>query len=304
MFDVFTEQIEVLIKDGIANLYWYKGDLQKAWLRAGVSNSLMQRISRELNGDGTTISKRKQMDRLYEEIRGSDFNKRLEISRNFVRTLIEHKNFVPQDPRHRIEVAERSALKLRELIKEQDTEREKKERVRNNSANAPKKSYEQELTEVKEAFEKALALPPQKRGYELEKIFVQLMRISGIQVEVPFRIIGEQLDGAIKHDGHFYLIELKWFAEKLEPKHIGSFYFKVEGKLGARGLAVAMNGYTSSVVESVSKGKELKVLLLDGNHLANVIYGQYTFKQLLDHAIKCASLHGQLYCPHAIPETY
>ena len=36
MFDVFTEQIEVLIKDGIANLYWYKGDLQKAWLRAGV----------------------------------------------------------------------------------------------------------------------------------------------------------------------------------------------------------------------------------------------------------------------------
>jgi len=84
MFDVFTEQIEVLIKDGIANLYWYKGDLQKAWLRAGVSNSLMQRISQEQNGDGKTISKRKQMDRLYEEIRGSDFNKRLEISRNFV----------------------------------------------------------------------------------------------------------------------------------------------------------------------------------------------------------------------------
>ena len=39
MFDVFTEQIEVLIKDGIANLYWYKGDLQKAWLRAGVPNA-------------------------------------------------------------------------------------------------------------------------------------------------------------------------------------------------------------------------------------------------------------------------
>jgi hypothetical protein len=302
MFDVFTEQIEVLIKDGIANLYWYKGDLQKAWLRAGVSNSLTQRISQENYRDGTTISKRKQMDRLYEEIRGSDFNKRLEISRNFVRTLIEHKNFVPQDPRHRIEVAERSALKLRELVAEQDIQREKKERVRTSTANIPKKSYQQELAEVKDAFEKALTLSAQKRGYELEKIFVQLMRISGIQVEEPFRIVGEQLDGAIKYDGHYYLIELKWFADKLEPKHIGSFYFKIEGKLGARGVAIAMNGYTSGVVESVSKGKELKVLLLDGNHLANVIYGQYTFKELLDHAIKCASLHGQLYCAHAIPK--
>ncbi len=63
-----------------------------------------------------------------------------------------------------------------------------------------------------------------------------------------------------------------------------SFYFKVDGKLGARGVAIAMNGYTSDVVESVAKGKELKVLLLDGMHLSNVIYGHYTFQELLDHA--------------------
>jgi hypothetical protein len=30
MFDVFTAQIDALIKDGIANLYWYMDDLQKA----------------------------------------------------------------------------------------------------------------------------------------------------------------------------------------------------------------------------------------------------------------------------------
>jgi hypothetical protein len=125
------------------------------------------------------------------------------------------------------------------------------------------------------------------------------MRISGIPVQEAFRIVGEQLDGAIKHDGHYYLIELKWFADPLEPKHVGSFYFKVDGKLGARGIVIAMNGYTSGVVESVAKGKELKVLLLDGMHLSNVIYGRYTFTELLDHAVKCASLQGQLYCPHA-----
>jgi hypothetical protein len=50
----------------------------------------------------------------------------------------------------------------------------------------------------------------------------------------------------------------------------------------------------------VAKGKELKVLLLDGMHLSNVIYGHYTFQELLDHAVKCASLRGQLYCPHTL----
>lgn len=300
MFDVFTEQIEVLIKDGIANLYWYRGDLRKAWIRGGVSSALADKISTEKGFDGNGLSKRKQMDRLYEELRNADFNKRLEISRNFVRILIEHKNFVPQDSRHRIEVAERAALKLRELIREQEVASDQKESARRQSVATTKKSYHQELEAVREMFDKANTLSGQEKGYALEKIFVNLMRISQIPVEEPFRIIGEQLDGAIKHEGDYYLVELKWFAEALEPKHIGSFYFKVDGKLGARGLVIAMNGYTSGVVESVSKGKELKIVLLDGMHLSNVIYGHYTFKQLLDHAIKHASLRGLLYCPHKI----
>lgn len=300
MFDVFTEQIEVLIKDGIANLYWYKGDLQKVWLRSGVPQPLTMQISQDTDADGKTLSKRKQMDRLYEELRTADLDRRLEVSRNFVRTLIEHKNFVPQDPRHRIEIAERAALKLRELIRVQEKEREDNDRARRRAASVPKKTYQQDLETVRIEFEKAHSLTPQQKGYALEKLFVDLMRISGIPVEEPFRIVGEQLDGAIKHDGHYYLVELKWFAEAIEPKHIGSFYFKVDGKLGARGVVIAMNGYTSGVLESVAKGKELKILLLDGNHLANVIYGQYTFQQLLDHAIRCASLQGLLYCSHSI----
>jgi hypothetical protein len=76
---------------------------------------------------------------------------------------------------------------------------------------------------------------------------------------------------AIKYESNYYLIELKWVADKLEPKHIGAFHYKVEGKIGARGIVIAMNGYTSGVLETLPKGKELKIILLDGNHLANVI---------------------------------
>jgi hypothetical protein len=302
MFDVFTEQIEVLIKDGLANLYWYKADLHKAWLRAGLPEDLCRKISLIKDEYNSSLSKRRQMDHLYEHIRDTDFNLRLRISREFVRTLVEHKNFVPQDPKHRIEIAERAALKLREVIKEQEAEQEQAERQRRQASNTLKRSYEQELEIVKGDFERALTMKPQARGYAFEKIFPDLMRISGIKVEEPFKIVGEQLDGAIKYDGHFYLIELKWITAKLEPSDVGSFYFKVDGKLGARGIVIAMNGYSSGVLESVSKGKELKVLLLDGNHFANVIYGQYKFSILLEHAIKYASLKGLLYCPLEIKD--
>jgi hypothetical protein len=297
MFDVFTEQIEVLIKDGVSNLYWYKGDLRKAWLRAGVPEALCYEISLIKDEENRIISKRRQMDQLYERIRDADYNLRLRISREFVRTLIEHKNFVPQDQKHRIDIAERSALKLREVIKAQEIQQEQSERQRREAATAVKRTYEQELEIVKCDFERALTMQPQPRGYALEKIFPALMKISGIKVEESFKILGEQLDGAIKYDGNYYLVELKWVASKLGPSEVGSFYFKVDGKLGARGIVIAMNGYSSGVLESVSKGKELKVLLLDGNHLANVFYGQYTFPILLEHAIKYASLRGILYSP-------
>ena len=118
MFDVLTEQIEVLIKDGIANLYWFKADLQKAWLRSGVSKPLTKQICEETDSEGRALTKRQQMGRLYEELREADFNLRLQVSRNFVRTLVEHKNFVPQDPRHRIEESarDRRIFNLRGLI--------------------------------------------------------------------------------------------------------------------------------------------------------------------------------------------
>ncbi len=300
MFDVFTEQHEVLIKDGIANLYWYRGDLQKAWLRVGVPEAVTAAIWTMRDENGLSMSKRKCMDKLYERLRGADFNLRVRISRDFVRILVGHKNFVPQDPKHRIDIAERAALKLRELITAQENERDRHIQARKQSSKEKKIGYDQQLVAVRESFEQAMALAPQQKGYALEKIFTELMRISNIPVETPFSLKGEQIDGAIKYESHYYIVELKWHASKIEPKDIGAFYFKVDGRLDTRGIAVSMNGYTDGVNETLPRGKELKVILLDGNHLANVIYGHYTFRQLLDHAISYASLKAQLYCPHSI----
>lgn len=300
MIDVFTEEIEVLIKEGIANLYWYRADLKKAWLRSSVNNKLIEEIYAMKESDGSPISKRKLMDVLYEKLRSHPYDKRLEISRNFVRRLIEHQNFVPQDEKHRVDKAERCALKLKEIIQKQEKEREEREFKKKSAPPDPRHVYNQELEKISNEFKKIKKLEPTKRGYALEKIFTKLMEISKISVHEPFRIKGEQLDGGIKYDGHYYLIELKWTEEKIGGDEIGAFYYKVDGKLDSRGLIISMNGFTDGVLESLPKGKGIKVMLLDGLHLTNVITGIYTFQELLEHAISNAAYKAELYCPHAI----
>jgi hypothetical protein len=300
MFDVFSGETEVLIKDGIANLYWYRGDLIKAWLRAGIPQFLCDEISELRDQENRPLTKRQQMDRLYEELRDKEYAVRLRISREFVRSLVDQQSFVPHDPKHRIEKAERAALKLKAEIAAQQAEQEQNQRNQRAAVATVVRSYDQELQIVRELFEKSMSMEPRPRGYALEKVFTELMKISGIPAEEPFSNMGEQLDGAIKFEGRYYMLELKWVAGKLESKHIGAFYFKVDGKMDSRGIVIAMNGFTDGVLATLPKGKEIKVILLDGNHLANVLYGQYTFKMLLEHAIKCASLNGELYCSHRL----
>ncbi|YAF95057.1 MAG: hypothetical protein AB3A66_21125 [Nodularia sp. CChRGM 3473] len=66
------------------------------------------------------------------------------------------------------------------------------------------------------------------------------------------------------------------------------------------GIFIAINGYSSEVLQSLTRGKDIKLILLDGRHLMNVISGIYTFQELLEYARKQASLKGEIYCSHDI----
>lgn len=39
--------------------------------------------------------------------------------------------------------------------------------------------------------------------------------------------MSKQFDGAIKHEGRFYLVELKWTASKTDLSQVGHFHFKL-----------------------------------------------------------------------------
>lgn len=298
MFDVFDIEIETLIKDGLSHLYWFKADMHKAWLVSGVPKILVEEIKRLVNVEGKNLSKREQMDELYERLRGDDFNRRLEVSRNFARILIEQKDFVARDTGHQVHRAQLASLKLKEIHSKQNAEMERKQTIRRDAVRPAQESYESRLNKLRDRFYSAHSMPSQERGYELEKIFTQLMLISDITVAEPFRIVGEQFDGAVKYEGRFYLIELKWTAAKTDPAQVGHFYYKISGKMDGRGLFISMSGFTDGVTSTLPHGKELSMMLLDGVHLTAVLTGQYTFKQLLDHAISSVALKGSIYCTH------
>jgi hypothetical protein len=300
LFDVFTEETEMLVKRGISNLYWYKSDLKKAWLRSNVSPQTCEQLFARRTIEGKKLTKRELMDLLYLEIRKMEYNRRLEISRNFVRILIEHTDFVPQDKGHRIEDAETCALKLKEIYRKQESEKEAKElniaRRHTNLSGKISVPSNIDLALCNDKFIKALNMQPQARGYELERIFPELMRIYGVPVQEPFKITGEQIDGAIKYDGHYYLVELKWVDRFVAQADVSSLYLKIEGKFESRGIFIAMNGYSPELQQSIYRGKELKAIFWTGQHLANLFSGMYTFQELMNYALSEASVKGNIFC--------
>lgn len=300
MFDEFNDEIELEIKSGMENLYWFKNDLKKAWITSGISPSFCEHLFARTNEQNKGLSKRELMDCLYEELRKTDKRNRDDISRNFVKILLERRNFVAQKPEHRIEIAKNCSLRLRQLYEQKQKEKEYWEQVRKKEQEAIEQDYHSQLLKLREKFNQINRLAGAKRGYALEDLFVDLMKISRIPVEEPFRNVGEQIDGAIKYDGHYYLIELKWQKEPINQTEIGGLRMKVDGKMESRGIFIAMNGYSQEALTSLIKGKDLVILLLDGRHLTNVICGFYTFKELLEHAIRQASLKGEVYCSHTI----
>lgn len=79
-----------------------------------------------------------------------------------------------------------------------------------------------------------------------------------------FNIVGEQIDGAVKHDGEHYIIEAKWQEKPVASNALYQFAYKVEGKMYGRGIFISINGFSTDSVEALKKGKSLKSILVDG----------------------------------------
>lgn len=136
---------------------------------------------------------------------------------------------------------------------------------------------------------------PAKRGYALESVLGGLAKLAGLEATEPFRVNGEQIDGAVKYDGEHYLIEAKWQDKAASNEPVYQFVGKVEGKMYGRGIFVSINGFSDHVITSVVAGKAIKTIFVDGEDIVLALEGHLSFSQLLDRKIKAAQTKGLIY---------
>ena len=87
---------------------------------------------------------------------------------------------------------------------------------------------------------------PNARGRSFEDVLNRLFAAHEIQVRESFVVSGdaragviEQIDGAVEIDRHLYLVELKWWKDKLGRAEVAPHLVSVYGRADVGGIMVS-----------------------------------------------------------------
>lgn len=150
------------------------------------------------------------------------------------------------------------------------------------------------------AFREADALPssaPPKekaaRGRKLERILSFMFAEAGLEPRLAYRPKGEEVDGSIWFHGRTILIEAKWTGDPHPASSLYQFKGKVDGKLiGTLGLFISVGGFSSDAVDALVAGKELNLILIDGDDLRAIVDGKISVLEALERKLRAAGDAG------------
>lgn len=124
-------------------------------------------------------------------------------------------------------------------------------------------------------------ITPQQRGYQLETIFFELLRLSEIEHNKPYKHQQEQIDGHFRYDKFDYLVEVKWTEGLTKQPDLSVFDGKIRGKAqSTRGFFISANGFDESAVHKYS-GDSPRIILMTGEDMTLVLSGQIDFCDLI-----------------------
>ncbi|MFI6816104.1 hypothetical protein ACIBG7_27120 [Nonomuraea sp. NPDC050328] len=155
-------------------------------------------------------------------------------------------------------------------------------------------AFAEKLDVLRHLFHEIVSLPPQPRGYALEKFLNGLFALFDIDAKAPFKISGEQIDGAFTFESEF-LLEAKWHEEKAAVAALDSFKGKIDRKLdNTLGLFLSMNGYQDTAIQVYSHARPV-MILMDGADLSAVIDGRIDLQELLRRKRQHAARTGEVF---------
>ena len=138
----------------------------------------------------------------------------------------------------------------------------------------------------------------QARGRKLEKILWEMFEEAGFRPRLSYRPAGEEIDGSIWLHGRTVLIEAKWTKDPHPASSLYQFRGKVDGKLvGTLGLFISIAGFSTDAVDALVAGKELNLILADGDDLRQIVNGQMSVTDALDLKFRAAGDAGTPFLP-------
>lgn len=292
----FPNDIKGCMKDCILCVLWPKQDIYTFLSDHGCTSSDLKIIA-QFKDEGMTRSK--MIDLMFEHLSSLPTGG-LGPFRAMLQSLLNWSRFDPYYFDNLKKLDRSKAQKCLDHLLQLQEIRDAKiisDREKRETAEAAKQRPQISLSVLRDEFLDLHAgnTTPSKRGYALESILGGLSKLAGLEMTEPFKVNGEQIDGAMKYDGEHYLIEAKWQDKAASNEAVYQFVGKAEGKMYGRGLFVSINGFSDHVVKSVVIGKAIKTIFVDGEDLVLVLEGHLSFSQMLDRKVKAAQTKGLIY---------
>jgi hypothetical protein len=268
LFALVEEAIVALFKGKQAMLTFFRG--------AGVPNIMLEDLDGRVRENPDAIRKieiaRTILRRLNE---GGD--RTLRARREVLRRITETEDFSSSWPEDR-ERAENLVGRIRHVTNAKDA-LTRIELERQAEASRRREQAEERLqlqrtrVAAREALRRDLAAlfgesDPHLRGKLLEPVLGRLFESAGCRVREAFVVravhagVIEQIDGVIELDGNLYLVEVKWYTERLGTNEIAPALVRIFGRAGARGIILSASGFTEPAVIETSNALAQKVVVL------------------------------------------
>jgi hypothetical protein len=146
-----------------------------------------------------------------------------------------------------------------------------------------------------EFFQLAAEKDRNKAGLAFEGFLNRLFEIFQLRPRQPYRIVGEQIDGAFELDGHIYLVEAKWENHPLPEADLLVFRGKIEGKSTfTRGVFVALNGISTQARFAITQGKAPSFFVIDGHDIMMILSEAISLPDLLRRRVRLLAEEGRV----------
>jgi hypothetical protein len=295
----FPDSVARALKKALVNVFWTKKDLRELFSRCDVPANLTN--AQDWNGYKFHI-----IDPVIDSLNGSPDG--LGPLRRILAETLHYKDgnhlLWLSDGQKRKREAEDSLEHLRVLVEKHDAsleaERTKQEqRRREQDERARKQSFSETREHLKQHFLTLYAaLDRQQSGYGLEDLLYQVFDLFELQPRGPFRLAGEQIDGAFVHESTDFLLEAKW---QKAPANLEALR-DLDGAVGSNldntlGLFISIHGYTGEALDRYRQGNRPRIVCMDGADLMAVLEGQIDLNDLLRRKKAIAAQRGEVFAP-------